>query len=110
VAPEIGQPCIDGELVLNELFGHTRQHGLAAVRQVAQPRGLVDRRARVVALVAQTDVAGVHPDAQPDRRKIRALEFQRARHRVACAGERGDEAVAFTLFDWAHTVVLRDEL
>ena len=79
------------------------------MRQIAQPRGLVDRRARVVALVAQLHVAGVHPDAQLDRREIRPLQLQRARHRVAGARERRDEAVALALLDGADAVVLRDE-
>ena len=50
------------------------QHRLAAMRQIAQPRGAVDGRADVVALVAQLHLAGVHTDAQPDRRQRRPLQ------------------------------------
>ena len=39
-----------------------------------------------------------------------ALQIQRAPHRVAGAGECGNEAVAFTLLDRAHPAVLGDEL
>ena len=67
-------------------LGRARQHGLAAVGQIAQPRGAVDRRADVVALVAQLHLAGVHADAQPDRRQRRPLQLQRARHRVGWRG------------------------
>ncbi len=59
------------------------KHGLAAVRQIAQPRGAVDGRADVVAFVAQLHLAGMHPDAQPDRGQRRPLQLQRAGHRVA---------------------------
>ena len=74
-------------------------------REVAQPCGAVDRRADVVSLVAQHHVAGVHADAQLDRRQRRTLQLQRACHRVGGAGERDDEAVALTLLDGPHTVV-----
>ena len=110
MAAQVGQPCLVGKLVLDHFLGRGRDDGLAAVCQVAQPSGLVDRRARVVALVAQLHVAGVHPDPQLDRRQIRPLQLQRACHRIAGPGERGDEAVAFALFDRAHAVVLGDEL
>jgi hypothetical protein len=107
---QIGQPRLFGELVFDHFLCCRRHDGLAAVRKVAQSSRLVDRGARVVALVAQLHIAGVHADAQLDRRQIRPLQLQRTRHSVAGAGKCGYKAVAFTLFDRAHTVVLGDEL
>ena len=49
---EVGQPGIGGQLVDHQVLGGARQHGLAAVGQVAQPRGPVDGGADVVPLVA----------------------------------------------------------
>jgi hypothetical protein len=43
------------------------------VRKIPQAGSLVDRRARVVALVAQLHLAGIDADAQLDRRKVCAL-------------------------------------
>ena len=74
VAAQIGQPRLVGKLVFDHLLGCGRNDGLAAVCQVAQPRGLVDRRARVVALVAQLHVAGVNPDTKLDRGEIGPLQ------------------------------------
>src|ERR1700733_11176355 len=99
VTPEIGQPSIDRELVDNQRLGCSRQQSLAAVRQIAEPRSAVDRRAYVVAYVAQLRLPGVHPDPQPDRHQRRLLQLQRTRHRVTGPGERDNEAVAFTLLD-----------
>ena len=89
----------------DQILGRARQHGLAAVGEIAQPCGPVDRRADVVAFVAQLHLAGVHADAQPDRRERRPLQVQRARHRVAGAGERDHEAVALALLDRPHPAV-----
>ena len=61
------------ELVDDKRFRRTRQDRLAAVGEVAQPGGAVDRRADVVAFVAQMHVAGMHADAQLDRRQRRPL-------------------------------------
>ena len=44
-------------------------HGLSAVRQIAQTGRFVDRRARVVAFIAQLHFTGVQADAQLDRRQ-----------------------------------------
>ena len=68
VRAQIGQPdVLVGSMSSDQSFRGTRQHGLAAVSQIAQPRGPVDGRAGVVAFVAELDLAGVHPDPQPDR-------------------------------------------
>ena len=109
VAAQIGQPRVIGKLVFDHFLGCGRHDGLAAVCQVAQPSGLVDRRAGVVAFVAQLHVAGVNSDAKLDRGEFGALQVQRAPHRVAGARERGNEAVALTLFDRAYPAVLGDE-
>ena len=59
------------------------------MRQIAQPRRLVDGGARVVAAVAQLYFAGVYADPQLDRRQICPLEAQRSvgerRRRAAMA-------------------------
>ena len=75
------------------------------MRQIAQPRRPVDRRAGVVALIAQLHLAGMYADAQPDRSQRGPLQRQRAGHRVAGARERGHEAVALALLDRAHPVM-----
>ena len=110
MAAQIGQPGVVGELVFDHFLRRGRDDGLAAVREVAYPGRLVDRRARVVAFVAQLHITGVNADAQLDRRQIRSLQFERACHRVTGPGECGDEAVALTLFDGAYPAVLGDEL
>jgi hypothetical protein len=69
VGSEVREPDVWRELVDDERFRRTREDGLTAVRQVAQPGGAVDGRADVVALVAQSHVAGVDADAQLDRRQ-----------------------------------------
>ena len=107
---EVDQRDVLRELVDDKRFRRTREHRLAAVGEVAQPRGAVDRRADVVAFVAQLDVAGVHADAQLDRCQRRPLQLQRAGHRVGGAGERDDEAVALALLDRSHTVVGGDRV
>ncbi len=78
--------------------------------KISQPRGPVDRRTRVVALIAQLYLAGMHADAQPDRRQRRPLQFQRTRHGVAGTGECQHEAVALALLDGAHAAVDRHEI
>ena len=110
VGAQIGQPHTVGEPVDHQLLGRARQHRLAAVGQIAQPRGAVDRRAGVVTLIAQLHLAGVHPDAQPDRGQRRPLQLQRSRHRIGGAGERRHEAVALALLDRAHPVMGGDDI
>ena len=66
---QIGQPGVVRQPVGDQLLGRAGQHGLAAVRQIAQPGGPVDGRTDVVALVAQLHLPGVHADAQPNRRQ-----------------------------------------
>ena len=78
--------------------------------QIAQPRGPIDRRTRVVSLIAQLHLTGMHPDAQPDRGQRRPLQLQGSGHRVGRAGERRHEAVALALLDRAHTVVRGDDI
>ena len=107
---EVGQRDVGRELVDDKRFRRTREHRLAAVGEIAQPRGAVDRRADVVALVAQLHVAGVHADAQLDRRQRCPLQVQGTSHRVGGAGERDDEAVALALLDGPHTVVGGDRI
>ena len=62
----------------DQILSRARQHGLATVGQIAQPRGAVDRRTDVIAFVAQLHLAGVHADAQPDRGQRRPLQLQRS--------------------------------
>jgi hypothetical protein len=80
------------------------------VRQIAQPGGPIDGRPDVVAFVAQLDLAGVQANAQPDRRQRCPLQVQRARNRIAGAGECDHEAVALALFYRPYPVVRADDL
>ena len=73
--------------------------------QIAQPRGAVDHRPGVVALIAQQHLAGVDPDAQPDRRQRCPLQLQRTGRRVGRAGERRHKTVTLTLLDRPHTAM-----
>jgi hypothetical protein len=107
---EVVERDVGRKLFDDKRFRRTRQHGLAAVREVAQPRGAVDRRSDVVRLVAQVHITGVHADAQFDRSQRRVLQGQRASHRVGGARERDDEAVALALLDRAYPAVGRDRL
>ena len=111
VGTEVGQPGVGGQLVDDQILGGARQHGLAAVGQVAQARGPVDGRADVVARifwVPQPHLAGVQADAQPDRRQRRPLQVKGARHRIRRTPERDHEAVALTLLDRADAIVRGD--
>ena len=110
VSSQIGQPCIGRQPVDHHLLRRCRQDRLAAVREIAQSRRAIHRRADVIALVSQLHLTGVQTDTQPDRRERRRLQFERTRHRVGSARERGDEAVAFALLDGPHTTVIRDDL
>ena len=107
---QIGQPSIGGQPVDHQVLGSTRQQGLATVAQVAQPRGPVDRGTGVVAFIAQLDLTGVHPDAQPDRGQRCPLQRQGSGHRVRCAGERRHKTVALALLDRAHPVMGGDDI
>ncbi len=107
--PRSDQPRVGRQAVEHQRLGRAREQGLAAVAEIAQPRGAVDGRAGVVAFIAQLDLAGVHADPQPDRRQRRALHVQRRRQRIGCAGECRDEAVALALLDRAHAVVGGDD-
>jgi hypothetical protein len=73
--------------------------------QITQPRGPVDRRPRVVVVVAELDFACVQPDAHSDRRQWYALQVQCTGHRVTGFGERSDKAIALTLFERSDSVV-----
>lgn len=66
MSPKVGQPPTVGKPVLDDVGGDARQHGLATVREIAYPRCLVDRRARVIVFVSQLHISGVHADAQFD--------------------------------------------
>ena len=110
VAAQVGQRDVGRELVDDKRFRRAGEHRLAAVGEVAQPRGAVDRRADVVAFVAQMHVAGVHADSQLDRCQRGPLQLQRAGHRVGGAGERDDEAVALALLDGPDTVMGGDDV
>ena len=105
VGAEIGQPHIVGQRVDNEVIGCARQHGLAAVGQVAQSGRAIDGRADVVALIPQPYLASVDPDAQPNRRQRRPLQIQGAGDRVGRPAECDHEAVALTLLDRSYAVV-----
>jgi len=60
--PQVGQPCVIGSASATRSPVVPGQHRLAAVRELAQSRGPVDRRTDVVVLVAQLHLAGVqHP-------------------------------------------------
>ena len=105
VTAEMGQPGVGRKRVEHQVHSRARQHGLAAVRQVAQPCGAVDRRTDVVALVTQLHLPGMHADAQPDRGQRCPLQLQGTRHRVAGTRERDHEAITLALFNRPHTVM-----
>ena len=107
---QIGQPRAVRQPIDHQCFGRARQHGLAAVAQIAQPRGAVDGRAGVVALIAQLHLTGMHPDAQPDRGQRRPLQLQRRGHRIRGARERRHKTVTLTLLDRAHPVMGGDDI
>jgi hypothetical protein len=109
MSPKVSQPGIGRKLVDNHVLGCARQHGLAPVRQIAQPRSAIDRRTGVVAFIAQLYLAGMHADAQPDRRKRCPLQLKRARHRVGRAGERRHKTVALALFHRPHSAMGGDD-
>ena len=67
VCAQIGEPRTHRELIEHQLLGNARKHGLAAVSEIAQPRGAIDRRTDVIALVAKPHLAGMHADPQPNR-------------------------------------------
>ena len=85
-------------------------HGLTAVRQIPDSRRLVDRGTRVVAFVAHLHFAGVHADAQLDRRQVSSLQIERTCHCIAGPCEGSHEAVALALLDRADAAVLGNEL
>ena len=60
---QFGQPRVFGQPVDDQRLGGARQQRLTAVAEIAQARGPVDRRTRVVALVAELYLAGMHADA-----------------------------------------------
>ena len=105
VRTEIGQECALWQPVDDEIACGTGQHRLAAVCEIAQSCRPVDRRADVVALIAQLHLAGVQADAQSDRGERCTLQLQRTCHCVARTGERDDETVALALLDGTGTVV-----
>ncbi len=63
VRAQLRQPRIGGQVVDDQRLRRPRQQRLTAVSEVAQARRPVDRRARIVTLVTQLYLAGVHPDA-----------------------------------------------
>ena len=63
---KVVQPGVGRQPIENQIFGCARQHGLPPMGQIAQPRGPVDGRADVVALVTQLHHPGMHADAQPE--------------------------------------------
>ena len=105
VSAQIGQPGIGRQTVDDHVLGRAGQHRLPAVRQIAQPRGPIDGRTDVVALVAQLDLTGMDADAQPDRGQRRLLQIQGTQNGIAGAPERDHETVALALFDRPHPVV-----
>jgi len=109
VRAEIGQPRARWQGFLDEVAHYGRQHGLAAVREIAQPSGPVDRRPRVVAVVAQYHLAGVDTDAQTDRGQWSALQGECARDGIAGSSECGDETIALALFHRPHPTVAGDQ-
>ena len=110
VGAEIGQPRIGREPVEHQIACRAGQHGLAAVRQIAQPRGAVDGRADVVALVASAArrrcarrcAAGSDPRVP--------LQLQRTRHGVAGTSEHDHKTVALALFDRPHPAMGGDDI
>ena len=107
---QIGEPRTGGKVLEHQLLGNAGQHGLAAMREIAQPRGPIDSWSDVVAFIAEPYLAGVHADPKPDRSEWSLLQFQRTRHSVSRAGERDHEAVAFALFHRPNPAVRRDEV
>ena len=78
--------------------------------QVPQSSGAIDRRPDVVALVPKPNLAGVDPDAQPDRGQRCPLQVQRTSDRVGRAGESDHEAVALALLDRADSITGGDDV
>ena len=78
--------------------------------EVAQPGRAVDRRADVIAFIAQPHLAAIDPDAQPDRRQRRPLQIERGGHRVGRASERDHEAVTLALLDRANPIMGGDDI
>ena len=105
VSAQIGQPRVGRQRVNGQRLGHTRQHRLAAMGQIAQPRGPVDRGTDVIALIAQLHLAGVHADPQANRGQRRPLQLQRTRHRVTGPRERHHKAVTLALLHRAHSAI-----
>ncbi len=110
VTAQVDQPRIGRQAVFDQFLGDPRHDGLAAVRQIAKSRRLVDGRSRVIAFVAQLNVTGVHAHPKSDRRHVATLQIQRAGDRVACMRERGHETVAFALFDRSNPAMFGDQL
>ncbi len=102
---EVVQPGVLWQMVEHHRLRRTRQQRLAAVAKIAKPCGAIDRRADVVALVAQLDLTGVHADPQPDRCERRTLQRQRTRDGVTGARERDHKTVTLALLDGTHAVV-----
>ncbi len=105
VGAQVGEPRIVGQEVGNQITCGSRQHRLAAMGELTQPGGPVDRRADVITLIAQSHLTGVHANTQPDRRQRRPLQVDGARHGIGCAGERDHEAVTFALLDRTHPMM-----
>ena len=57
---QIDQPRISRQPVDDERLGGSREQRLTAMAEISQPRRPVDRRTRVIALIAELYLARVH--------------------------------------------------
>src|SRR6478609_7610618 len=93
-----------------QVGGRLRHQCLATVAEVSDPGGTVDRRADVVALVSELDLAGVDPDPQANGGKVNQLQVEGTGDSVRRPAERHHEAVAFALLDGTNPAVASDDL
>ena len=107
---QLGQPRTVGEPIGHQLHGPARQHRLAAMRQITQPRGAVDPRCREPIVIMKLHLTGAHPDAQPDRQQRGPLQLQRGRHRIGGPGERHLKTVTLAMFDRPHPAMGSDDI
>ena len=115
VQPQIAQLGAVGQRIDHQIARGVGDQRLPAVPDRAHARAPDDRRAEVVAGIAQANLAGVERHAHahfatrgPRFLRERALHVERRGHGVRRPREGADHAVAFTLLDRAHAAVQRD--
>ena len=112
--PAIDQLDVLGKPVDDQVARRTRQQRLPTARDRAQPRAPRQRQPEVVALIAQLRIGRVQTRSAPADRspsghtiaRSSQLGLQRRRDRVRRARERAHHAVALSLLDRTHPVML----